>query len=61
VIVVEVVFAWPGLGQLAIQAVNSRDYSVLQGTVLLLAVIFLLVNLVVDLLYAWLDPRIGYR
>jgi peptide/nickel transport system permease protein len=60
VIVVEVVFSWPGLGQLAIQAVNSRDYSVLQGTVLLLAVIFLLVNLAVDLLYAWLDPRITY-
>jgi peptide/nickel transport system permease protein len=60
VIVVEVVFSWPGLGQLAIQAVNARDYSVLQGTVLLLAVIFLLVNLAVDLLYAWLDPRIRY-
>jgi peptide/nickel transport system permease protein len=61
VIVVEVVFSWPGLGQLAIQAVSARDYSILQGTVLLLAVIFLLVNLVVDLLYAWLDPRITYR
>lgn len=60
VIVVEVVFSWPGLGQLAIQAVNARDYSVLQGTVLLLAVIFLLINLLVDLLYAWLDPRITY-
>jgi peptide/nickel transport system permease protein len=60
VIVVEVVFSWPGLGQLAIQAVTARDYSVLQGTVLLLAVIFLLVNLLVDLLYAWLDPRITY-
>jgi peptide/nickel transport system permease protein len=60
VIVVEEVFAWPGLGQLAIQAVGARDYTVLQGTVLLLAVIFLVVNLVVDLLYAWLDPRITY-
>jgi peptide/nickel transport system permease protein len=60
VIVVEEVFAWPGLGQLAIQAVGARDYTVLQGTVLLLAVIFLIVNLVVDLLYAWLDPRITY-
>jgi peptide/nickel transport system permease protein len=61
VIVVEIVFAWPGLGQLAILAVNSRDYSVLQGTVLLIAVIFLLINLLVDILYAWLDPRISYR
>jgi peptide/nickel transport system permease protein len=61
VVVVEVVFAWPGLGQLALQAVESRDYPVLQGAVLLFAVFFLLVNLVVDLLYAALDPRISYR
>lgn len=61
VVVVEIVFAWPGLGQLALQAVQSRDYPLLQGAVLLFAVIFLLVNLVVDLLYARLDPRITYR
>ncbi|TDC56953.1 ABC transporter permease [Jiangella ureilytica] len=61
VVVVEFVFAWPGLGQLAFQAVESRDYPVLQGAVLLFAVIFLLVNLVVDLAYARLDPRITYR
>ena len=60
VVVVEIVFAWPGLGQLALQAVQARDYPVLQGAVLLFAVIFLLVNLAVDLLYARLDPRIGY-
>lgn len=59
-IVVEIVFAWPGLGRLAFDAVQRRDYPVLQGAVLLVAVIFLLVNLVVDLLYAWLDPRIKY-
>lgn len=61
VVVVEIVFAWPGLGQLALQAVQARDYPVLQGAVLLFAAIFLLVNLLVDLLYARLDPRIGYR
>lgn len=60
IIVVETVFAWPGLGQLALIAVQRRDYPVLQGTVLLLAVIFLLINLIVDLLYAYLDPRIKY-
>lgn len=60
VIIVEVVFAWPGLGQLALIAVEARDYPVLQGTVLLLAVFFLVVNLFVDLLYAYLDPRIRY-
>ena len=59
-IVVEIVFAWPGLGRLAFDAVQARDYPVLQGAVLLVAVIFLVVNLVVDLLYAYLDPRITY-
>jgi peptide/nickel transport system permease protein len=58
VVVVEIVFAWPGLGQLALQAVESRDYPVLQGAILLFAVVFLLINLVVDLLYTAIDPRI---
>jgi peptide/nickel transport system permease protein len=60
VVVIEIVFRWPGLGQLALQAVQQRDYPVLQGAVLLFAVIFLVVNLIVDLLYARLDPRIAY-
>lgn len=59
VVVVEIVFSWNGLGQLALQAVQSRDYPVLQGAVLLFALVFLVVNLVVDLLYAVLDPRIS--
>ncbi len=58
VIVVEVVFAWPGLGLLVYDSVAARDYPVLQGAILLIAVIFLLVNLVVDILYAVIDPRI---
>lgn len=61
VIVVEVVVAWPGLGALALSAVERRDYPVLQGVVLLLALVFLAINLIVDLLYAWLDPRIKYE
>ena len=60
VVVIEIVFRWPGLGQLALQAVQQRDYPVLQGAVLLFAVIFLVVNLAVDLVYARLDPRISY-
>jgi peptide/nickel transport system permease protein len=60
VIVVEVVFAWPGLGRLTLDAVNARDYPVMQGAVLLFAVMFLVVNLLVDLLYAAVDPRIRY-
>lgn len=58
VIVVEVVFAWPGLGNLVYDAVSARDYPVLQGAVLFIAVVFLVVNLIVDLLYAKVDPRI---
>lgn len=58
VIVVEVVFAWPGLGRLVYEAVAARDYSLIQGSVLLIAVMFLLVNLLVDVLYAVVDPRI---
>lgn len=60
VVVIEVVFAWQGLGLLAYDAVLDRDYPVLQGAVLLFAVFFLLVNLVVDLLYSYVDPRIRY-
>ncbi len=60
VIVIEIVFAWPGLGQLTLTAVQQRDYPVVQGAVLLLAATFLVVNLLVDLLYAVLDPRIRY-
>jgi len=58
VIVVEVVFAWPGLGLLVYDAVRARDFPLLQGAVLLIAVVFLIVNLLVDLLYAKVDPRI---
>ncbi len=61
VIVVEVLFAWPGLGLLTFQAVQARNYPVLQGAVLLVAAIFLVVNLVVDILYAIVDPRISLR
>jgi peptide/nickel transport system permease protein len=58
VIVVEVVFAWPGLGRLTFTAVAARDYPVIQGAVLLIAALFLLINLIVDVLYAVVDPRI---
>jgi peptide/nickel transport system permease protein len=61
VIVIEVLFAWPGLGLLTYQAVQTRDYPVLQGAVLLVAAIFLVINLVVDVLYAVIDPRISLR
>jgi peptide/nickel transport system permease protein len=57
VVVVEVIFAWPGIGRLALDAVQNRDYTILQGSVLYLAAVFLVVNFIVDVLYAFLDPR----
>ena len=61
VVVTETVFSWPGVGRLAIQAIYARDFPVVQAVVLFFALIFVAVNLIVDLLYAVLDPRIGYR
>ncbi|MFC4456229.1 ABC transporter permease [Deinococcus sonorensis] len=58
VVVVEQVFAWPGLGSLALQAIANRDYPVLQGTVTVLALFVVLVNLLVDLSYGLFDPRV---
>jgi ABC-type dipeptide/oligopeptide/nickel transport system permease component len=60
-VVTETIFAWPGIGRLAMTAILQRDYPVVQGCVLLVAVIFVLINLGVDLLYGWLDPRIRYQ
>lgn len=59
-VVTETIFALPGLGRLAITAINQRDYPLIQGVVLTTALIFVIINLIVDLLYAWLDPRISY-
>jgi ABC-type dipeptide/oligopeptide/nickel transport system permease component len=56
--IIENVFAWPGLGRTAVQGIISLDYTVVQGVVLVSAVVFLTVNMVVDILYAVLDPRI---
>lgn len=59
-VVTETVFAWPGLGQLTVLAIDNRDYPLVQGIVLLFVTIFLVVNLLVDMLYAVIDPRIRY-
>ena len=60
-ILTETIFGWPGLGRLLIQAIRLRDYPLVQGAVLLIAVTYVAVNLVTDLVYAWLDPRIRVR
>jgi peptide/nickel transport system permease protein len=57
-VITETIFAWPGVGRLTIQAVQTKDLPLVQACVLLLASIFVFANLVVDILYAYLDPRI---
>lgn len=56
--ITETIFAWPGLGRLAVNAVYQRDFPVIQGVVLVAACGFVLINLLVDLLYTWIDPRV---
>ncbi|WP_191060418.1 nickel ABC transporter permease subunit NikB [Geminicoccus harenae] len=58
--IVEIVFGWPGVGRYALQAITSRDFPALQGFILLMTTVFVLCNLLVDLAYAWLDPRIRF-
>jgi peptide/nickel transport system permease protein len=59
-VVIETVFAWPGLGHLVIKAILFRDYVVVQAVVLLFATAFVIINIMVDVLYAYIDPRIRY-
>lgn len=59
-VLTETVFSWPGIGRLMVDSILARDYPVVQGAVLLLAVFFVMINLVVDVIYAFLDPRISY-
>ncbi|HEU4371744.1 MAG TPA: ABC transporter permease [Methylomirabilota bacterium] len=60
-VLTETVFAWPGVGTLMVQGILARDFPLVQGCVLVVALSFVLVNLAVDLLYAWFDPRIRYE
>lgn len=59
-ILTETIFSWPGMGRYIFEAIGARDYPVIQSGILLVAFIFVMVNLIVDLLYAYLDPRIKY-
>ncbi|WP_134704070.1 ABC transporter permease [Ammoniphilus sp. YIM 78166] len=60
-VLTETIFAWPGVGRYIFEAISFRDYPVIQSGILIIAVIFVLINLIVDLLYALIDPRINYR
>jgi ABC-type dipeptide/oligopeptide/nickel transport system permease component len=60
-VITETIFAWPGVGRLLIQSISARDYPAVQGCILLIAVTYVSVNLLVDLAYGFLDPRIRYE
>jgi peptide/nickel transport system permease protein len=60
-VVTESIFDWPGMGRMMLYAIQTRDYPVLQGGILFIVVIFILVNLITDLAYAFLDPRVRYQ
>jgi peptide/nickel transport system permease protein len=59
-ILTETIFAWPGVGRLVVDSIFARDYPIVQGSVLVIAILFVIINLLVDLSYAYLDPRIRY-
>ncbi|HEX9413822.1 MAG TPA: ABC transporter permease, partial [Ktedonobacterales bacterium] len=59
-VIIETIFLWPGIGQLGVNSIFSKDYPVVQGTVLLAALSYMVINLVVDITYALVDPRINY-
>jgi len=60
-VLTETIFGWPGVGRYIYTAIGNRDYPVIQSGILVIATIFVLINLLVDLLYAYIDPRIKYR
>jgi peptide/nickel transport system permease protein len=60
-VITETIFSWPGIGRLTVQAIQTRDYPLVQGCVLTLALSYLFVNLAADLLYRLADPRISYE
>jgi peptide/nickel transport system permease protein len=60
-VLTETVFAWPGLGRLIVDSILARDYPVIQGAILVFGLLYILVNLIVDLVYAYVDPRIRYE
>jgi ABC-type dipeptide/oligopeptide/nickel transport system permease component len=59
--IIEVIFGWRGIGELAVHAIQWRDFSITQGIILIGSGSFVLINLVIDILYTWIDPRIDYR
>ena len=61
VVFVETIFAWPGIGRFMFEAIKNRDYPVIQGTTLVFAMMFIAISLLVDVVYALVDPRLRRR
>ena len=59
--ITETIFGWPGLGKLLIDSINNRDLPVITAVVFVVALMVMAINLIVDLIYTWLDPRISYK
>jgi ABC-type dipeptide/oligopeptide/nickel transport system permease component len=59
-LITETIFSWPGVGRLTVQAIQTRDYPVVQGCVLVIATSYVLINFATDLLYKLIDPRVSY-
>ena len=57
----ETIFSWPGMGMLIVKAVTNRDYAMIQGTVVIVAIVFIVVNLLVDLAYMLVNPKVSYE
>jgi peptide/nickel transport system permease protein len=60
-VIIENVFGWPGVGRLSIEAVTGRDFPIVQGITMMVAIFVLLVNLLIDIMYAWVDPQIRFQ
>jgi peptide/nickel transport system permease protein/oligopeptide transport system permease protein len=60
-VITETIFAWPGIGRLLVQSISARDYPAVQGCILLIALTYVSMNLIIDVLYGFLDPRIRYE
>lgn len=60
-VITETIFAWPGVGRLLVQSISARDYPAVQGCILLIAITYVSMNLIIDVLYGFLDPRIRYE
>jgi len=59
-LITETIFSWPGIGRLTVQAIQTRDYPLVQGCVLVIAIFYVLINFATDLLYRLIDPRVTY-